>query len=328
MIPAVTREGSTSSAAAATAPRAPTTAPRQIPDFGGPWFLSPFFEEELAERRLAPETEAMVRSFAERGYLILDDLGFDDFDALADRVVADVEPLYEGGKYRRIMDAWTVSDAVRSVATSARIQELLELIYGRRPIPFQTLNFLRGSEQKTHSDAYRFHSYPKHFVAGVWVALEDIDDSNGPLHYYPGSHRLPDYDFLCPHKEKEVQDFVIEVIGSYGLVKERAYLKRGQGLIWAANLLHGGDPISDPNSTRLSQVTHYYFEGCSYHTPFRSDFARGQVYFRQITDVATGKVQPLRANGRRVRPPLRSRMVTWRHRLKRMLGRGYVQYTQ
>jgi hypothetical protein len=311
---------------AGTSPNAAVATAGQVPDFGGPWFLSPFFEEQLAERRLDPESEAMVRSFAARGYLVLDDAGVDD--ALVDRIVADVEPLHDEGKYKRVMDAWTVSDAVRSVATNARIREILELLYGRRPIPFQTLNFLRGSEQKTHSDAYRFHSYPKHFVCGVWLALEDIDDSNGPLHYYPGSHRLPDYDFLCPHKEQEVQDFVTEVIGSYGLVKERAYLKRGQALIWAANLLHGGDPIGDPNSTRLSQVTHYYFEGCTYHTPFRSDFGRGKVYFRQITDIGTGKVQPLRSNGKRIRPPIRSRMVMWRHRLQRMLGRGYVQYTQ
>ena len=35
-------------------------------------------------------------------------------------------------------------------------------------------------------------------------------------------------------------------------------MKRGQALIWAANLLHGGDPIGDPQSTRYSQVTHHY----------------------------------------------------------------------
>jgi hypothetical protein len=298
----------------------------QIPDFGGPWFMSPWFEDELSERRLDPDTEALVRSFAERGYVVLDDLGFDDFDAVAERLTADVAPLHDGGAYNRIMDAWTVSDAVRTLATSPRITDLLEAIYGRRPIPFQTLNFLRGSEQATHSDAYHFHSYPKHFMCGVWVAFEDIDDRNGPLHYYPGSHRLPDYDFLCPHQEDELKAFVQEVIAAYQLEEQRAYLKRGQGLIWAANLLHGGDPVADPKRTRSSQVTHYYFEDCTYYTPFRSDFARGRVFFRQITDVSTGKVQPLRYKGTRVRPPLASRLVTLQRRFKRMLGRGYARY--
>ena len=45
-------------------------------------------------------------------------------------------------------------------------------------------------------------------MCGVWVALEDITEDNGPLHYYPGSHRLPDYDAFCPHREKEMHDFI------------------------------------------------------------------------------------------------------------------------
>ena len=244
------------------------------------------FELILAEQQLDPATEPEVRSFADRGYVILDDLGFDDFDGFAGRVESDLEPLHEDGKYNRIMDAWTASDAVRELATSPAILGFLEVLYGRRPVPFQTLNFLRGSQQPTHSDAYHFHSYPKHFMCGVWVAFEDTDDDNGALHYYPGSHRLPDYDFLCPGQEGELHEFVAnEVIPSTGLRKELAYLKRGQALIWAANLLHGGELVAEPERTRKSQVTHYYFDDCSYYTPFRSDFARGKVFFRQIIDV-------------------------------------------
>lgn len=307
------------------------TASSQIPDFGAPWFMSPFFERELAERGLDPETEAQVRCFAEQGYLVVDDLGVEDlgqgdFDAVADRAVADLAPLHAGGAYNRVMDAWTVSEAVRSLATAPRIVALLEAIYGRRAIPFQTLNFLQGSQQETHSDAHHFHSYPKHYMCGVWVAFEDIAEDNGPLHYYPGSHRLPDYDFLCPDRDDRLRAFVDELIPSQGLRKECAFLRRGQALIWAANLLHGGDAVADPSSTRLSQVTHYYFADCSYYTPFRSDFERGRVYFRQIVDVGTGRLQPRRSPHGRVRPPLRSRLVTWGRRLQRLRGRGYVRY--
>jgi hypothetical protein len=159
------------------------------------------------------------------------------------------------------------------------------------------------------------------------VAFEDTDDDNGALHYYPGSHRLPDYDFLCPGRESELHEFVSnEVIPSTGLRKELAYLKRGQALIWAANLLHGGEPVAKPERTRKSQVTHCYFDDCSYYTPFRSDFARGKVFFRQITDVTTGKLHPLRIRTGRVRPPLISRAVTWQRRIGRAFGRGYVRY--
>jgi hypothetical protein len=160
----------------------------------------------------------------------------------------------------------------------------------------------------------------------VWVAFEDADDENGAVHYYPGSHRLPDYDFLCPGRDEELHAFIDELIPAYGLEKELAYLKRGQALIWAANLLHGGEPVGDPERTRKSQVTHCYFEGCSYYTPFRSDFARGKVWFRQITDVSSGRVVPLRTERGRVRAPLLSRAVTWRRRLGRLAGRGYTRY--
>ena len=259
----------------------------QLPYFGGPWFLSPRFEELIEQRGLDPDDEA-------QGALVRRARLRDPRRPRLRRlrraspsgVEADLAPLHEDGKHNRIMDAWTTSDAVRELATSPAILGFLEVLYGRRPIPFQTLNFLRGSQQPTHSDAYHFHSYPKHFMCGVWVAFEDTDDDNGALHYYPGSHRLPDYDFLCPGHEGELHEFVEnEVIPSTGLRKELAYLKRGQALIWAANLLHGGEPVAKPERTRKSQVTHCYFDDCSYYTPFRSDFARGKVFFRQITDV-------------------------------------------
>jgi hypothetical protein len=298
----------------------------QIPYLGGPWFLSPGFEQELERRALDPATEANVRSFAERGYIILDDVGIDNFDALADEVEAALEPLHEGGKYNRIMDAWTAIEPVRRLAISAPILEFLETLYGRRPVPFQTLNFLRGSQQHTHSDSYHFHSYPKHFMCGVWVAFEDVDDENGPLNYYPGSHRLPDYEFLCPSREEVLHQYVDELIPRVGLKKELGYLKRGQALIWAANLLHGGEPVLNPERTRKSQVTHCYFDDCSYYTPFRSDFARGKVFFRQINDITTGKPHTLRVPSGRVSPPLAARAVALQRRLGRKLGRGYVRY--
>ena len=49
-----------------------------------------------------------------------------------------------------------------------------------------------------------------------------------------------------------------------------AVLKKGQALIWASNLLHGGSAHRDKGRTRHSQVTHYYFEGCQYYQPLSS----------------------------------------------------------
>jgi hypothetical protein len=306
---------------------ASTTQP-QIPYFGGPWFMSPFFERELAERNLDSETEAQVREYAERGYLVVDDLGVDDLDSLIGRAVEDLRPIHTDseGEFNRVQDAWTVSDAVRTLATLPKITGLLETLYGRRPIPFQTLNFLRGSQQATHSDAYHFHSYPKHFMCGVWIAFEDLHENNGPLHYYPGSHRLPDYDFLCPGNSDEFIRFITDVVDAYGLERVQATLKKGQALIWSANLLHGGDPVADTDSTRLSQVTHYFYENCSYYSPVESDFQRGRVHFRQIVDVGTGKPLPLRTEAGPLSLPMSNRLANLKLRRRRSPQSKYVRF--
>ena len=79
-----------------------------------------------------------------------------------------------------------------------------------------------------------------------------------------------------------------EVLEISGIKKETLCINKGDLLIWSANLLHGGEPILEPGSTRFSQVTHYYFEGCRYYTPMLSDFIHGKITYRDgiknITD--------------------------------------------
>ena len=75
-----------------------------------------------------------------------------------------------------------------------------------------------------------------------------------------------------------------------GVQSETFLARKGQALIWAANLLHGGSPQHDPRRTRWSQVTHYYFEDCLYYTPSYSDEALGDLAIRRnIVDIATGQ---------------------------------------
>ena len=71
--------------------------------------------------------------------------------------------------------------------------------------------------------------------------------------------------------------------------KDILRIKKGQSLTWAANLLHGGEKINKSGSTRKSQVTHYFFEDCTYYTPLFSDFGIQRVYVRDIKKIRTGK---------------------------------------
>jgi ectoine hydroxylase-related dioxygenase (phytanoyl-CoA dioxygenase family) len=132
------------------------------------------------------------------------------------------------------------------------------------------------------------------------VALEDIDMDNGPVEYYPGSHRLPEFTIddvdnagYIKHSYverfraalhdirnvsrpgrtyadlvyKSYETFVGDLIRQRGIEPHYATLRKGQALLWAANLLHGGSTQRDKRRTRHSQVTHYFFENCQYYTP-------------------------------------------------------------
>src|SRR5947207_1847885 len=172
-----------------------------------------------------------------------------------DGIVEDLDGLYEGegrkeqGVFfhkRRIQDAWRISDNVRAVALSARVRNLLIGLYGREPLAFQTLNFRYGSEQAVHSDTIHFNSKPAGFMCGVWVALEDIDLENGPLVYYPGSHALPELTMEDAGAESRQEDypryerFVADMIEQRGFEPAYGTLRKGQAIVWPANLLHGG----------------------------------------------------------------------------------------
>jgi hypothetical protein len=73
-----------------------------------------------------------------------------------------------------------------------------------------------------------------------------------------------------------------------GCKKETFHAKKGQALIWDANLLHGGSGHRDPERTRWSQVTQYYFNDCCYCTPVTSGPFYDEISYRQLTDIDTG----------------------------------------
>ena len=230
------------------------------------------------------------------GYVIFDP-GIPE--ATIDGAIADVEPLFGeetrvgstvrrarralGGRSRtishrdanRVGDAWVLSENVKQIALAPRVLGLLRATYGREPLAFQTLNFRLGSEQRPHSDAMHFNSDPSGFMCGVWVALEDIGPQQGPLVYYPGSHRLDEVtmgDVLAADASGgDYEVFVEQVIEREELEATTATIRKGEALIWSSNLLHGGSPHGDRDLTRWSQVTHYFFEGTRYWKPLDSD---------------------------------------------------------
>lgn len=228
------------------------------------------------------------------------DFGF-DLNCI-DEAAAITAKIRDAGK-RRAQDLWRRSSAVQALACDEGVLSVLSALFGRRAFPFQTLNFVQGSEQKAHADTIHFSSSPSLFMCGVWIALEDVDLENGPLFYYEGSHRLPVFSVRDIGGDDYVSDyepFVAKALTEGGFEKKTALMKKGDAFIWSANLFHGGSAIIDKNRTRLSQVTHYYFEDCCYMTPIREK--QGRPYIREVYDFSTDAFVKQRMNGAVVRP--------------------------
>jgi ectoine hydroxylase-related dioxygenase (phytanoyl-CoA dioxygenase family) len=275
-----------------------------------PWVESPFFGRFLDEHAKTDAQRALARKYSEDGYCLIDDVVS---EATARAIKDEVQPLFrpdvpDGARSsNRVQDAWRESPACRALASEPRVLETLRFLYGRRPIPFQTLNFHRGTEQRGHSDVIHFNSIPKRFMCGVWVALEDIGPDQGPLFYYSRSHHLDEYTLadlgLPPGVEsyRAYEDFIERLVASTDHAREELVIPRGTALVWSANLIHGGSPIRNPATTRWSQVTHYFFEDCIYYGPLFSDMVTGELDLRDVVDVSTGQPVPHSHGGRPVR---------------------------
>jgi ectoine hydroxylase-related dioxygenase (phytanoyl-CoA dioxygenase family) len=272
-----------------------------------PWIDSPFFDEELATRATSDVERQVATDYRRDGYVLIPNALPAD---LIDRAATELDRIFENEQTqrdRRFTDAWEFNGPAREIATGANVVGMLRYLYGREPIPFQTLSFQRGTEQRGHADAIHFDSLPRRFMCAVWVALEDIGPECGPLFYYPGSHALPEVDpysigqTVDDFDYSSYEDYQEALMQAAGIEARPFYAKKGDALLWSSNVVHGGSAILDPASTRRSQVTHYFFERCVYFTPMASDLAAGELYVRTyMVDINSGRRAQHSYDGRRV----------------------------
>lgn len=228
-------------------------------------------QEMDAFRSLTEEDRSSLLSFHNEGYAILRNFFTEQQVEAAN---SEIERLLREEKVKfkygnRIMFAFRQSEALRSLGCNSHLTDILSTLLNTPAVLFQSINFLKGSEQHTHSDSIHMTTYPLGKLAAVWVALEDIDETNGPLHYYPKSHLLPYYLNADYHNEgnswligdktyTEYEKMIEEKISESSLPKKIFTARKGDLLIWHANLFHGGEPHLDKNRTRKSMVFHYF----------------------------------------------------------------------
>lgn len=264
-----------------------------------PWVESPFFYDLLNNNTHTEEEKNLATQFHENGYVIIDleldelflsSIVLDMYKGVERENVKVQAEFYTYNQSPRIFEEWRVSENIRNLCVHPKLIDTLEFLYNKKTFPFSTINFIKGSNQPLHSDAIHFHTIPQLWMSGVWVALEDTTEENGTLNIVPGSHKweIIDYDTLkLPHPDTVIngemenyriyEDVINKLVKSKNSSVKPISLKKGQALIWSANLLHGGMKIKNPDLTRLTQAIHYFYDDCkTYYHPMFSNKYEGE----------------------------------------------------
>tara|TARA_R110002020_G_scaffold225140_3_gene435240 strand:- start:1068 stop:1994 length:927 start_codon:yes stop_codon:yes gene_type:complete len=267
-----------------------------------PWVESPFFHSLLESSTLNEKEKKQCQKFNKDGYLIIDlDLRQDKIDKIISdmkKSLTEEETIFHADHFqytesKRIFQLWKKSESCAKLTANKNILKTLNMLYGREAFPFSTINFFKGTNQPLHSDAIHFHSIPQLWMVGVWVALEDTSVKNGTLKIVPGSHKWKIWDYEAinlPHPDtikdgekenyREYENFLVQLVKEKNIEAISPDIKKGQALIWSANLLHGGcnvEGITDFALSRYSQVQHYFFKDCKiYYHPMFSRVSEGK----------------------------------------------------
>jgi hypothetical protein len=265
--------------------------------FGGMWIDRSDWEASLSERcrnrSVSGEEAALVRRFVADGYIILPQAApleaIDAFQAAIARGFTQGNPALryqahgsqitrplDGPVDRlgtRVVDSFVVLPEALDLFSSPRLLRFLTLIFDADPLLFQSLSFDQGSQQGLHQDtAYVVVNEPMQ-LAACWIALQDVQPGSGELVYLPGSHRYPDFDFGFgkKHWRGEPEDgpihgawseWIVQQAAQRGISRQSFLARKGDILIWHADLAHGGAPVTDPTLTRRSLVGHFCPSTC------------------------------------------------------------------
>jgi phytanoyl-CoA hydroxylase len=260
--------------------------------YGGLWIDADDWQHSLQERlrsnKLDQPMADKIASFVRDGFIILpqaaeiatiDQFERDISDALRNgnenllyQTPGDPTPRkVEAGMPReriRINDAFVGLPSALKLLGSPAIVEFLAAIFDEPPMVFQSLSFDTGSGQGLHQDtAYVVVDRPLE-LAACWIALEDVRPGSGELEYLVGSHRLSDWDFGGNKKHWNLETdgeethtkwchWIIEEGARRGLRREKFLPRKGDVLIWHADLAHGGSLNIDQTLTRKSLVGHF-----------------------------------------------------------------------
>jgi len=249
------------------------------------WIDKKDASEKIQSLQLTDETRSHLEFFHEKGYTIFRNVVP---AKLTDTIVQEMTSVSmhperyvvrSAGKYidpatvkslsagHRVIDIYGVSPAAREAIYQPAVADFLKTLFAEPAIAMQSLCFEYGSQQAIHQDtAYVVSSKPLS-LAAAWIALEDVTEGSGELIYYPGSHRFQHFLFGGESKawrrKKDGDEAHQQFLGNLheqakqkDIQIEKFLAKKGDVLIWHADLAHGGAKLTH-NKTRRSLVVHF-----------------------------------------------------------------------
>ncbi len=242
---------------------------------------------KIENMNISEEIKTCLRSLHQNGFGILNKTlpeadcnnlikSFRDFCA-TDTVAQKYKNSY--GLHERLSNFHLVSKEAQTLLHHAPVVTLLKQLLGENPNLVGSLFFEKSTEQDFHRDTPAFFTNPINQFFGVWFALEDIDDTQGPLKYFVKSHRLKnDFEMRTDFRDSDsYQAELYKMAKESGLELQKFYAKKGDVLIWHPQLLHGGSDRTDKKRSRYSMVFHWMSEKCKIHSI--QDFFNGENVF-------------------------------------------------
>jgi len=196
---------------------------------------------KVAYASFSPAVQRKISDWSANGYMILENFfsqdTCDSINAEIDHMVHNKQLQFVNGN--KLMFANKKSALIRSVANNTELKNILSFLLDKEVAAFQTINFIEGSQQRAHSDSIHMTTYPLGFLIAAWIALDDVTHENGPLFYFPGSHKLPyllNQDFnegetllkLGKKNYTDYEDVLADLVKQNGYHQEEFQAKKGQ----------------------------------------------------------------------------------------------------
>lgn len=233
--------------------------------------------ETLASKSQADHMTPLQRQFLEEGVLHLPN--FLSPAVMQDYLRVRNELPMERSARDNFWGGWSfptpymICDELKQLGLNKALMSTLQHVIGYEMGLHLCLTGWVSTERDFHQDTYLNPPNLWSHYAAVWIALEDIHPDSGPFQYVPGSHTWATlrqqklFSYLTteqkssPHwptfTQKEVARVCEEEIARRGAAVKTYLPKKGDVLIWHANLVHRGSEPKNRDLLRKSLICHY-----------------------------------------------------------------------